>query len=289
MRAFGAFSTRVDKRYDMSAGLGGACTVSKDCLGYPNARCMTDDNVEAIDPAQGGGVCRDYRGYCEELRCETANDCSRQGTCTECVGGFCARDFTKGLPNGAAGCKNVFDCQDPDAVCDFSNREGYTTGICMQPVDSVCGNPDYQCIANADCPRSCGFCVNGACTTAGGTDTDACTNDEQCADGFSCKFAFGEPRGQCVQQCTKDTVCPEVAPYCARGECSATQARPLEACGASKDCVVGYKCDGGFCVIDRKGGSGEGNGSFPWVLVLGIVLAVLIMGVALFLLVKLRK
>jgi hypothetical protein len=116
-----------------------------------------------------------------------------------------------------------------------------------------------------------------------------CINDEQCADGFTCKFAFGAQQGTCVQQCTKDTVCPEKAPFCARGECSTRPAKPMEPCRATKDCVTGYKCDGGICVIDTMGGSGDGNGKFPWLLVLGIVLALLIIGVAVFLLVKMKK
>lgn len=251
-------STQACRR-DLRPGLCKTCT-SHDQCGDNFNWCINLGYKDMLCTGTGQGTCPSPDYTCEDLGCDSNQDCPGGGTCE---GGFpglfsgtcttkvcsftsCGVDCRDNMPCPAGyTCYGIFltnlDCRTnacPSNDCYNSGDETNPNYICRQSGES--------CVGDAPCaPLTCieGRCQIGqnclpssdqSCTEL--SSDPACTVD--CGDGAHCQD----------QHCVANTTCSESI-HCPMGnKCIQGACQQAEACQSNSDCdTPSFFCNSGYC------------------------------------------
>jgi|GEM_PF-3389480 len=206
----------------------GRCGIDHHCGGAPDQSCSVDTEC------RGGMVCDPDEARCglvDGKECGDHVEC-RSHRCSEdgiCLGGMdkpCTNDSqcaaTRCAGDGACGGQKGDFCL---------TRLGCRSLSCDSKTQECRGTPGQACTGDDECAN--GICKNGACGLEPG---EACTEDKFCQSG-TCRAdtkICGIERGEA---CESDDQC--AGGVCASGTCGTP---PGGQCGRDNECMSGY-CD----------------------------------------------
>ncbi|MDI3292048.1 hypothetical protein [Polyangium sp. 15x6] len=247
----------------VTCGTNGFCSGTGSCQLYPAgtacvaASCMGSTLMKA-DTCNGMGACIDGgTTNCSPYACTTAAckvTCAADADCVSthyCAGaqGCLAKKNTGSACAAAKECASGF-CVDGvccatacTGLCQACSaaKKGGSSGVCGSITTGT--DPDNECAAAA--ASTCGttgFCAAGACQLYASSTVCVAAS---CTNGVESTADMCSGSGMCVDSGTKSC-----SPYvCGTTSCKTT-------CAVTADCVTGYVCSGGTCVVGIAPASG---------------------------------
>jgi len=220
------------------------CTADSQCdSGHCEANKCTDGaplpGLAAFDPCVRDDDCKS--AICSSVwsRCNQYCSTARQ----DCPAGMvCAANFEESGDLGLCfpDCAPDRPCADPALACQWAGRP-YGTYACTPRRDPPCQGASLEVSVGGPC--SCAFdCgIESSCYTEAGTGrpggfcVDACHDETDCPEGFSCEGDTATELGTCYQRCVGDGPCG-AGKVCSLGTC-------ISFCRADTNCSAGRICD----------------------------------------------
>ncbi len=257
---------------------GGPCRACSQTLnGTANGQCLprTSPGVDT-DGRTGTTTCGGAIGCNGDCSCDNAGNCEAGNSVacaspSDCLSGNCVDGVCCATACGAS-CDRC-DLPSLEGVCSIVSAGTPGVPACTDP-----GNGDYLCNgAAASCPATCAsndalcetnFFCNGSDCIQKSADGGTCSRPGECqsgfcVEGFCCNAACGAPCDSCRNARTGllDGTCAPVTdglagdPACSGNLlCTGTSASCPATCTLDVDCVAGYFCDSGSCVLKAAQG-----------------------------------
>ena len=259
--------------------LGSSCTAAEACA----SGACTDGVCCSVASCGAGATCKGSKpGTCTKSHgsaCSAGTECDSG----ECWGGVCCQTRCGGqceacnLPGSPGTCQRVIgapgsgkpSCNATDtAICARTQCDGVVADHCA----GIVNGPTVECLP-AGCSSDHGTALSasrcdghGAC--AGPTKSScapfvcvagvcqlSCASATDCVAGFACDGKSGKctPAATCSSDGASMVVggvTTPCSPYvCSGGACK-------DRCGGDSDCVTGFQCNGGVCVVPTTASSG---------------------------------
>ncbi len=231
-----------------AGGLGAACTVTGDCLGFA-----------CVD-----GVCCGAGSCASPLKCNVPG---AEGSCRLSLGTTCSAATAAQCGSGKcvdgvccdAGCTG--QCEQ----CKLAGNEGHCTptpsGANPAGGRTACGGSG-SCQAKCDgaTRASCGpypaptiVCAAASCSAGKATDTSYCDGTGKCVVGAASGcFGYNCGAAACLTSCTSGGTECASGYFCSSGSC-VTTGKPGTTCSTKSECASGNCVDGVCCTVASCG------------------------------------
>jgi hypothetical protein len=173
------------------------CTTNADCNdsnACTNDTCTNNSCSNEPEDCDQGEACNPANGNCEDIECTSNADCDDGASCSTdtCLLSTNTCVYT----NIDAACDDGLFCNGEEGAgsCDPDDDDAEAGSGCVRP-GNPCGGTTPVCNEAQD-------------------DCDACDNDADCDDGFSCTIDNCEANGACTNapdnaECDDDLFCTE--------------------------------------------------------------------------------